>query len=128
MRTIKATFVSIDEAEFTSLQSTTALGGAFSPITPLSADIFLGNFIAWSFINHWGRVKCAFACLPSSLLRLSALSKACLPLLFVCFARESFFAMLVLAILIESLFAQLLWFDRLSSEIHACTCLESQFG
>jgi hypothetical protein len=48
MRTIKATLVSIDEAVFTSLQTTTALGGALSPSTPRSTDMwshFIGTLL-----------------------------------------------------------------------------------
>jgi len=65
MRTIKATFVSVDKAVFTSLQATTALGGALSPSAPLSTDMFLGHFIAWLllwhfvlwFLNRWRGVE-----------------------------------------------------------------------
>jgi hypothetical protein len=126
MRTIKVTFVSIDEAVFTSLQATTALSGAFSPSTPLSTDMFLGwwGIFLYSWWRHhwdWGSVKCTCLVLPSCLLSDLALCFARLLLRFS--AQRS--AMLE-AILFVSLFAQFFGFDRLSSEAHTCTLLESQ--
>jgi hypothetical protein len=75
MRTIKATFVAVDKAEFTSLQATTAAGGALSPSTPLSTDVFLGRFVS-GFLDRWGGVEGAFAPLPRCLSRLVARLRA----------------------------------------------------
>jgi hypothetical protein len=49
MRAINSTFHTIEKCVCAGLQASAAIGGAFSPITPSTAD--MGSLICW-FLRH----------------------------------------------------------------------------